>query len=286
LPVTKSTPKTILITGATDGIGRLTANLLASKGHRVLIHGRNFEKLQSTNKEVGHQTKAYLADLSNLNDVDNLANIIAEEHDRLDVLINNAGVLSTSTSRSKSRIGIDLRFVVNTISPFLLTTKLIPLMNSRSRVINVSSAAQQAVNIKALHGAVEIDDDMSAYAQSKLALIQWTNGLSKLIGNQSPLMISVNPGSLLGTKMVKNHFHIEGKPVRIGAEVLYKLSTSNEFDGYSGVYYDNDLGGFGTPHPNALDDKSNQEIINSVQRILRNKANLSLSAYPPEQARS
>ncbi|WP_349815642.1 SDR family NAD(P)-dependent oxidoreductase [Paraglaciecola algarum] len=169
--------KTILITGASDGIGLATAEKLISLGHNVLLHGRNPDKLQKvvdTLKPVNNEQKieTYIADLSNMQAVQSLAKEVAKNHDSLDVLINNAGILKTANTITDD--GLDIRFAVNTFAPILLTRELLPLLShNTSRVISLSSAAQAPVNLQALAGGVKLDD-MGAYAQSKLALTTWS----------------------------------------------------------------------------------------------------------------
>ena len=153
--------KIILITGSTDGIGLETAKMLISKGHKVLIHGRNPAKLTDTERSLSTlpgsgRIESYLADLSNMAEVESLAKAVADKHTNLDVLINNAGVYSAPDLITQD--GLDIRFAVNTIAPYLLTQRLLPLLGASGRVINLSSAAQSPVNPKALAGGVELAD--------------------------------------------------------------------------------------------------------------------------------
>ena len=141
--------KTILITGSTDGIGLETAKMLVSLGHQVLLHGRNENKLQQVEKTLAEISgsgciESYLADLSHLSDVEDLAKEVTEQHEKLDVLINNAGIYKTPEPMTQD--GLDVRFAVNTIAPYLLTQKLLPLLGTSGRVISLSSAAQSPVN--------------------------------------------------------------------------------------------------------------------------------------------
>ncbi|WP_135078901.1 SDR family NAD(P)-dependent oxidoreductase [Terasakiella sp. SH-1] len=259
--------KTILLTGATDGIGLETAKMLAGKGHRLLIHGRNAQKLADVEASLkstasNAQIESYVADLSNLEDVGQLAKDVRAKHDKLDVLINNAGIYKTSQPRTKE--GMDVRFVVNTIAPYLLTKELLDLLGNEARVVNLSSAAQAPVDVDALAGKTRLED-MPAYAQSKLAITMWTNHLA---GKVAPMVVSVNPGSLLASKMVKEGFGVEGSDIRIGADILVRAALSDEFADASGKYYDNDAKRFGPPHPDGLDAQKCAAVVQVIETLI------------------
>lgn len=263
--------KTILITGATDGIGLATAKLLASQGHHLVLHGRNAEKLRQTEKTLsklataGHIT-SYVADLSKISDVAALATAVTNQHKQLDVLINNAGVFKIAQAISQD--GLDARFAVNTIAPYLLTQRLLPLLGATGRVVNLSSAAQSPVDSKALAGSVMLPDDFTAYAQSKLALTMWSRHLAGSLNDSGPAIIAVNPGSMLATKMVKEGFGSNGKDINTGADILIRAALSEEFASASGQYFDNDKGKFASPHPDALDQKKTQKIVDVIETVL------------------
>ncbi|GMG87967.1 SDR family NAD(P)-dependent oxidoreductase [Biformimicrobium ophioploci] len=260
--------KTILITGATDGIGLATARALVAAGHRVLVHGRSAAKLAAAEEALstissGGPVETYKADLSRAHDVTALAETIANRHSSLDVLINNAGVFKTAQPIGEN--GLDVRFMVNTIAPWLLTKKLMPLLNADARVINLSSAAQASVDPQALAGKNHIADDFSAYAQSKLALTIWSRELAQQLGDNGPAIIAVNPGSLLASKMVKEGFEVAGKDINIGVDILLKAALSEEFASASGKYFDNDSGRFAEPHPSAKDRKLCAEVMTAIE---------------------
>lgn len=263
--------KTILITGSTDGIGLETARMLVAQGHHVLLHGRNAEKLQAVETALsgitnGGHVESYLADLSRMADVDALAKAVAERHDSLDVLINNAGVFRTPEPITQD--GLDVRFVVNTLAPYLLTQRLLPLMRTSGRVINLSSAGQSPVDPDALAGRVRLSDEFKAYTQSKLAITMWSRHMALALKNAGPAIIAVNPGSLLGTKMVKQGFGVAGSDIRIGADILIRAALSDEFATASGQYFDNDTGRFASPHPDALDPQKSEKIVRVIEAIL------------------
>ncbi|MCK2148797.1 SDR family NAD(P)-dependent oxidoreductase [Marinobacter alexandrii] len=263
--------KKILITGATDGIGLETAKRLYSEGHTLLLHGRNAEKLAATERTLADSRGAgliytYKADLSRLAEVDSLAEAITKEHDQLDVIINNAGVMRVPETVTQD--GLDVRFAVNTVAPYLLTKRLLPVLAPDARVVNLSSAAQATVELDALRGKKRFLDDMSAYAQSKLALTMWNHALAQSSSHQGLVFVAVNPGSLLASKMVKEGFGIAGKSLSIGANVLVRAALSEEFANASGKYFDNDKGGFGAPHADALDDRKCREVVAAIEKLV------------------
>jgi len=262
--------KTILITGSTDGIGLETAKMLTSLGHHVLLHGRNLAKLEAVKKTLSDQSsdrdiEIYVGDLSLMSNVEKLAKAVAEKHSQLDVLINNAGVYNAANPITQD--GLDVRFAVNAIAPYLFTQRLLPLVGTSGRVINLSSAAQSTVNLEALTGKVKLPDG-AAYAQSKLALTMWSRSLGLSLKDHSPAIIAINPGSLLGSKMVKQAYGIKGSDLSIGAEILTRAALTDEFKTASGKYFDNDSGQFASPHPDALDTQKSQEVISVIEKIL------------------
>ncbi|MEM1308416.1 MAG: SDR family NAD(P)-dependent oxidoreductase [Cyanobacteria bacterium P01_H01_bin.153] len=261
--------KTILITGSTDGIGLETAKMLVSKGHTVLLHGRNLTKLEAAERALSAlsegSVESYGADLSCLANVESLAQAVAENHPRLDVLINNAGVFKTPAKITSE--GLDVRFAVNAIAPYLLTQRLSPRIPKSGRIINVSSAAQSPVNPDALAGSVQLSEDFTAYAQSKLALTMWSRSLALSL-DDGPAVIAVNPGSMLGSKMVAEAFGVAGNDIRIGADILTRAALTDEFAAASGQYFDNDKGQFAAPHPDAFNSPKCEEIVRIMEKIL------------------
>lgn len=260
--------KTILITGATDGIGLATTKMLLDQGHRVLMHGRNPQKLAkvvASLKEYEKNIEQYIADLSDLKEVIKLAKSVSEKHTALDVLINNAGILKTEQTRTPD--GLDIRFAVNTLAPYLLTQKLLPLLGSNGRVINLSSAAQAPVDLAGLAGKKTYASAMAAYAQSKLAITMWSSAMAAQAGNQDTVFIAVNPGSLLASKMVTEVFGVAGSDINIGADILIRAALSEEFANMSGQYYDNDAKRFSDPHADALDQDKVKAVMQTIEKI-------------------
>ena len=263
-------PKTILITGATDGIGLETAKMLAAQGHNLLLHGRNAAKLNNATNALAKiltsgQLDSYVCDLSDMADVEKFAAVVTENHDRVDVLINNAGVFTVPNPTTRE--GLDLRFVVNTIAPYFLTKKLLSLFDTSGRVINLSSAAQAPVDLAAMAGPVRLSDG-EAYAQSKLALTMWSRSMGLSLEGKGPAVIAVNPASFLGSKMVKEAYGVAGKDLSIGAEILCHAALSDEFASATGQYFDNDSGQFAQPHPDALNAQKCEEVIRTMEGVL------------------
>ncbi|UWQ20150.1 SDR family NAD(P)-dependent oxidoreductase [Jannaschia sp. W003] len=255
--------KTILITGATDGIGLLTAKMLAERGHAVLLHGRSAEKLEAAAREVGGDPETFRADLSDLGAVVSLAAEIRARHDRLDVLVNNAGVLKTPHPRTPE--GLDVRFVVNTLAPWLLTRELLPTIPNDGRVVNLSSAAQAPVDVEAMRGCGALGD-MAAYAQSKLAITIQTQAQARAHPD-GPVFVAVNPGSLLASKMVKEGFGVAGNDLAVGANILVRAALGDEFAEASGRYFDNDAGRFAPPHPAASEDGHVAAVMDAIREL-------------------
>ncbi|CAK1994466.1 SDR family NAD(P)-dependent oxidoreductase [Vibrio crassostreae] len=265
--------KIILITGATDGIGLETAKALTQQGHHVLIHGRNPAKVSKVLAALSRLSKSaiiesYIADLSTLSDVDKLATQIKNNHKRLDILINNAGIYKVSEVTTPDNL--DVRFVVNTIAPYLLTQKLLPLFDAKGRIVNLSSAAQSSVDLDALTSPNAGELDGPVYAQSKLALTMWSIHLAHQLRDQGPLIIPVNPASFLGSKLVKDAYGLDGNDLGIGADILCRAALSDEFANASGKYFDNDSGLFKDPHADALNPAKNHKLVEVLYQLLEN----------------
>ena len=261
--------KTILITGSTDGIGKLTAIKLAKDGHHVYIHGRNPHKLAAIIEEIkqasnNENINGFVADFSNLEDVKKMAKQVKTDIPKLDVLINNAGVFKSSIDEVEFG---DIRFVVNYLAPYILTNELLSTLKKTEapRVINLSSAAQSHVSDATLAGKA-IHNASEAYAQSKLALTMWSFHLAKQQNEVS--VITVNPGSLLNTNMVKEAFGHHWSTADKGADILYELAVSEKHKGSSGKYFDNDKGSYANAHPDSYNDILISNLIEKTEEII------------------
>jgi len=256
--------KTILITGATDGIGMLTATLLAKQGHKLVLHGRSAAKLATAVDQVGRQSETIKADLSKLSDIESMVTDLLQRFDDIDVLINNAGVLKAPNTKTEH--GWDLRFLVNTLAPYILTRQLLPIIPKGGRVINLSSAAQAPFDKSVMLGEKQLADDLAVYAQSKLGITVWSQELGRE-QKDGPVVVSVNPGSLLSTKMVKEGFGMEGNDMSIGADILIEASLGDSFADASGKYYDNDVKGFSKPHAAASDAAHCKVVMETLREL-------------------
>ena len=261
--------KTILITGSTDGIGKLAAAQLASEGHKVYLHGRSETKLEQALTEIRDaspdaQVGGYVADLSSLKAVRQLSQQVLTDLDKLDVLINNAGVYKSPISQSGD--GFELRFAVNYLAPVLLTEALLPLLQrgKDARVINLSSAAQAPVSLQALSGKQTISVN-EAYAQSKLALTMWSFHLAAELKDIS--VIALNPGSLLNTRMVQEAYGHHWSSADKGASIICDLAVMDESSQYDGRYFDNDQGRLNQAHADAYDPAKIAELLTATKAI-------------------
>lgn len=262
--------KVILITGSTDGIGKLTALKLAKDGHQILVHGRNSKKVENTISEIKNNTangriSGLVCDLSDFESIGKMVSDLSESISKIDVLINNAGVFKSSVPSNQD--GLDLRFAVNYFAPYLLTNGLLPLLQKSNspRIINLSSAAQSAVSLTALSGHERISDQ-EAYAQSKLALTMWSFAFAKK--HREITTIAANPGSLLNTKMVQEAYGQHWSSADKGASILYELAVSERFSNHSGQYFDNDEGGFNKAHSDAYDDEKITRLLIATEKIV------------------
>jgi NAD(P)-dependent dehydrogenase (short-subunit alcohol dehydrogenase family) len=235
--------KTALITGATDGVGRVVARRLAADGWRILAHGRSAERGHSLVREIedaGGAATFLQADLASLAEVRRLADAVKKETDSLPLLINNAGIGSVGAmpGRQESADGHELRFAVNYLAGFLLTHLLLPLVKASApaRIVNVSSAGQQAI---------DFDDVMltrgysggRAYRQSKLAQILFTIDLADELKSSGNSANCLHPSTYMNTTMVRQSGTTPMSSVETGADAILQLAVSPGLDGRSGLYF-------------------------------------------------
>lgn len=233
----------IIITGATDGIGKQTALELAQLGHQIFIHGRSQQRLSETKKWILSQfstakIETLLADFASLNEVEQMANNFISSGIKLDILINNAGVFEKKLAYSVD--GYELTFAINHLAHFYLTHLLLPIIKSHShaRIINVASMAQaSAIDFDSLN-AEKGYNSYDAYELSKLCNILFT---FKLALELEGTLISVNalhPG-VISTKILHAGWGIGGGSWHSGAATTIFLATNEEGKNNTGHYYVN-----------------------------------------------
>jgi NAD(P)-dependent dehydrogenase (short-subunit alcohol dehydrogenase family) len=233
----------ILITGATDGLGRGVAQRLAEHGATLMLHGRNPVRLAETAAALGSdRVSTHVADLSRLADVRALADDVERSTDRLHVLVNNAGIGSgkpDGTTRQESADGHELRFAVNYLAGFLLTQRLLPLLrrSAPARIVNVASLGQ---------APIDFDDVMlhhnysggRAYSQSKLAQINFTFELAERLDADEVTVNSLHPATYMPTKMVLEQVGYSVDSLEEGIEATVRLAVAPELDGVTGKFFD------------------------------------------------
>jgi NAD(P)-dependent dehydrogenase (short-subunit alcohol dehydrogenase family) len=253
--------RTIVITGATDGLGKGIASALAPTGARLVLHGRNEEKGQRLIEELRPSATGELAfrraDLSSLDQVRSLAKALLEE-ERIYVLVNNAGV-GTARPREESADGYELTFAVNYLAPFLLTRELLPLLqrSAPSRIVNVSSAGQAPIDF----ADVMLERGYSgtqAYCQSKLALVMFTFDLAEELEGSGVTANCLHPGTYMPTNMVRDAGIKPATPLEDGIAATVRLIDSDEVEGVNGHYFDGTRES--APHPQAEDPDARRRL--------------------------
>jgi NAD(P)-dependent dehydrogenase (short-subunit alcohol dehydrogenase family) len=237
------TPRTILVTGATDGLGKGVALALARDGHTVLVHGRDEKRIANTLEELRRAAptatvRSYRSDFASLSDVRSLARNLQDIESRLDVLVNNAGIgaqVPGGPERQESRDGHELRFAVNYLAPFLLTRLLLPLLerSAPSRVVNISSLGQQAIDFDDLMLTRGYTGER-AYCQSKLAQILFTIDLNEQLASRNVGVTSLHPATYMPTKIVPS----PTSTLEEGVTATVRLITDPDPAAVSGKFFD------------------------------------------------
>jgi NAD(P)-dependent dehydrogenase (short-subunit alcohol dehydrogenase family) len=233
--------QTVLVTGATDGLGKAVATELARLGATVLVHGRDDNRGHATLTEIAQATgndrlRWYRADLGELDQVRRLAAAVAADAPQLDALISNAGIGGEYPvgGRQDSADGIELRFAVNYLAGFLLIRLLLPTLQASApaRIVQVSSAGQ---------APIDFDDVMltrsyrsgQAYCQSKLAQIMFTFDLAEELAGTGVTATALHPATYMPTKMVATPI----STLKSGVDATVRLVLDRALDGVSGRYY-------------------------------------------------
>ena len=232
--------KTVLITGATDGIGKELGKLFAHSGAKLLLHGRNPQRLSSALEEISKESgnkdiTPVLADFNSLSQVRAMAVEVGKITNRLHLLINNAGLYPNQKVITED--GFEQTLQVNYLSPFLLTVSLVPILigKSQTRIVNLSSIGHRLVwsNIK--------DPQMRffwrwvAYCRSKLLIISATRELAEQLADTNITVNCIHPG-IIRTKLIRILPLTWGSSVHEGAKTVFNLATNPEFDHISGKY--------------------------------------------------
>ena len=231
----------ILVTGSTDGIGKATAIELASRGITVIVHGRTKDRAEQAREQVARasfvgRVECVHGDFSSLAQVRRMAKEIVRRFSRLDVLINNAGIVSNT--RRVSEDGYELTLAVNHLAPFLLTTLLLDLIvkSSPARIVTVSSM---------VHSGAEIDYDniqmvlgysgMRTYSKSKLANVLFTYALARRLLGTGVTANTLHPG-VIDTKLLRTNYS-GGLPPEDGAKTPVYLAISPDIERTTGGYF-------------------------------------------------
>lgn len=245
--------KIVMVTGATAGIGKVTARDLARRGATVIAVGRNPEKCETVVREIRTVTDNpnviyMVADLSAQSEIHRLATDFLARYDRLDVLVNNAGAVFTK--RRESEDGIEMTFALNHLNYFLLTHLLLPALHiaPAARVVNVASDAHVTgtINFEDLEFKQRRYNAFAAYTQSKLANILFTYELARRLQGTSVTANALHPGFVstrFGTnnggifKLIPFVARFFGVNEEKGAETSIYLASSPDVEGVSGAYY-------------------------------------------------
>lgn len=238
--------KVALITGSTDGLGRAVARSLAGSGYRVLIHGRDAQRGEDLVRELtarGGAARFHRADFASLAAVRALADTVRREHDRLHLLINNAGLGSGDAGgpapRRTSADGHELTFAVNYLAGYLLTRLILPVLitGAPARIVNVSSVGQYPLDFDNLM-LTRAYSGMRAYAQSKLAQVMLTFDLAAELRASGVTVNCLHPATYMDTTMVRAAGIEPASTVADGAAAVMQLAASPELDGRTGEYFD------------------------------------------------
>jgi NAD(P)-dependent dehydrogenase (short-subunit alcohol dehydrogenase family) len=236
--------KTFLITGSTDGVGRVVARRLGAAGANVLVHGRDRKRGDDVVDEIrqsGGAAVFHAADLSSSDGVRDLANAVRGDHGHLDVLINNGGIGSASEGRERrvNADGHELRFAVNYLATFLLTRLLLPLIRASApaRIVNVASLGQHPIDFDDVM-LIRNYDGSRAYAQSKLAQIMFTFDLARELEGTGVTVNSLHPATYMDTTMVRAGGITPMSTVDEGADAILNLAVSPELEGKTGLFFD------------------------------------------------
>ena len=267
-PAVPAGQRVVLVTGSTDGLGREVALRLAASGAHVIVHGRNRERGAEVVRQIEQGGKGsarfYAADFSSLAQVREFANAILRDYDRLDVLVNNAGIWLSGDRRQLSTDGQEMHFAVNYLSGFLLTRMLLPklIASVPARIVNVSSGAQQALDFDNL--TLERNySDSRGYATSKLAQVLFTFDLAGQLAGTGVTVNALHPATLMNTTMVADHNIAPQSSVDEGAAAVLNLVNSPAIG--TGGFFNGQRRA--SPQPQANDDRARRQLREISERL-------------------
>jgi NAD(P)-dependent dehydrogenase (short-subunit alcohol dehydrogenase family) len=266
--------QSILITGATSGLGQELARVLAENGATLLLHGRDAERGREMVAQIRGSTgnakiHFYRADLSSLQEVEKLAQQIIAGVTRLDVLVNNAGVGfgKDASKRELSQDRYELRFAVNYLAPYLLTERLLLLLKASrpARIVNVASVGQAPLDFDNIMFTRDYSG-VTAYRQSKLAMIAWTFDLAERLTGSGVTVNALHPASLMPTKMVLEAGWQTMSSVQEGLEATLRLVIDPALENVTGEYF-NGLSS-ARANPQAYDRRVQQRLAALSQELI------------------
>lgn len=278
MPESGAEGRRFLVTGANAGIGKATAEELARRGGSVVMVCRSPERGEAAREEIRAATgndgvDLLIADLSSRRQVRGLADEVGERYDRLDVLVNNAGVITKE--RRLTEDGFEWQFAVNHLAPFLLTNLLRPLLASSapSRVVNVASKAHRGASLDFEDLQMEREEyrPLKAYGRSKLANLLFTLELARRLEGTGVTANALHPG-VVSTKLLFTAARVTRflsflfrSPER-GARTSVYLATSPEVDGVTGQYFVD--GRPREPSPEARDPDRARRLWEESRRLV------------------
>jgi len=257
--------KKILITGATDGIGKELSRMFARTGASLILHGRNPERLANTLKEIMDETgnteiQTVRADYASLSQVKAMAEEIKQKVEHLDILVNNAGLYPKCKVITED--GFEQTLQVNYISPVTLTLALLPILGGQapSRIVNLTSIGHRFVWSNLHDPRARFFWGWVSYCRSKLLMIPFTRELASRLSDSNVTVNCIHPG-IIRTKLIRVLPVSWGVSIHRGAMTVFNLATNPKFDGVTGKYIEE----FKAVKPSPV--ASSQRLQESLWRI-------------------
>lgn len=260
----------IMVTGATDGLGKAVALELARRGAWVIIHGRSDERGERAMEEIRAEVpdarlEFFRADLSRFSDVQQLAEEVCAEHSRLDALVNNAGVYLDD--RQVSADGNELVFQVNFLAHVMLTELLLPILKDAApaRIVNVASAGQSSIDFDDIP-LIKSYSGSASYQRSKLAQIMYTFDLAERLEANHITVNALHPATFMPTKMVVGRFPPSSR-IQDGVDATVRLVAAPELEGITGRYFN--MQNEQRAHPQAYDNEARRRLSELTENLMK-----------------